>query len=83
MEGANLLDVKRNVLSHSENYAESLKGAVVVGGYNFSKGVDFPSIMASYLSTGFQATNLALAIQIVKEMVICTVRRKRVPFVWF
>lgn len=33
-------------------------------GYDFNKGIDFAALMDSYLTTGFQATNLAKAIQV-------------------
>uniref|UniRef100_A0A915BY67 deoxyhypusine synthase n=1 Tax=Parascaris univalens TaxID=6257 RepID=A0A915BY67_PARUN len=37
-------------------------------GYDFNKGIDFAALMDSYLTTGFQATNLAKAIQIINDM---------------
>jgi len=39
-----------------------------IGGYDFNKGVNYGKIIDSYSSTGFQATNLAKAIEIIKEM---------------
>ena len=40
----------------------------VVTGYDFNSGVDYERLMASFLTTGFQATNLGLAVQVVRDM---------------
>lgn len=70
MDESILSEVKRNVLSRSEDTANSDHSCkVTVEGYNFSHGVDYSSLFKSYMSTGFQATNLAVAIEIVREMV--------------
>lgn len=42
--------------------------SVKVAGYDFNGGVDYGLLMKSYLSTGYQATNLGHAINIVNEM---------------
>jgi deoxyhypusine synthase len=42
-----------------------------VRGYDFNAGVDRGALVASMLQTGFQATNLALAIEQVRRMVRC------------
>lgn len=39
-----------------------------VVGYDFNQGLDYERLLQSYLTTGFQATNLALAVQRVNEM---------------
>ncbi|KAK5971045.1 putative deoxyhypusine synthase, partial [Trichostrongylus colubriformis] len=44
------------------------RDAPVIRGYDFNDGVDFSKLMASYLSTGFQATHLAKAIKEVNAM---------------
>ena len=41
----------------------------VVNGYDFNQGIDYDRILQSYLTTGFQATNFALAVQQVNQMV--------------
>lgn len=41
----------------------------IVAGYDFNEGVDYERLLQSYLTTGFQATNLALAVQQVRLMV--------------
>jgi len=41
---------------------------LTIGGYDFNKGVDFGKLIDNFSSTGFQATNLAKAIEIIKEM---------------
>nr|CAG4640944.1 EOG090X07TT [Eulimnadia texana] len=40
-----------------------------VKGYDWSKGVDYHAILASYLTTGFQATNFGLAVQEINKMI--------------
>jgi deoxyhypusine synthase len=44
-------------------------GTPRVRGYDFNAGVDRGALVASMLQTGFQATNLALAIEQVRRMV--------------
>lgn len=44
------------------------KGTVVKG-YDFNKGVDYSKILASYATTGFQATHLSKAIAITRTMI--------------
>lgn len=54
---------KKNLLRKSEE----VKG-LAIEGYDFDKGVDWERIIDSYASTGFQATHLARAINIINEM---------------
>ena len=54
------------VLVGSERMADD---AVRVRGYDFNAGVDHSALLASLLQTGFQATNLGLAIDQVRRMV--------------
>ncbi len=56
-------DAKESIFKKSE----ILKG-VKIEGYNFSNGVDVKKIIESYKSTGFQASNLGKAIEIIKKM---------------
>ncbi|VDM24631.1 unnamed protein product [Toxocara canis] len=39
-----------------------------IRGYDFNNGIDFGALMDSYLTTGFQATSLAKAIQTINAM---------------
>src|SRR3989338_8159105 len=55
---------RKNVLRKSQ---ES-KG-IAVKGYDFNNGVDYKGIVESYARTGFQATNLSQAIELVNEMI--------------
>lgn len=55
---------RKNLLRKSE---ES-KG-IAVRGYDFNKGVNHKEIVSSFKSTGFQATHLSKAIEIVNEMI--------------
>lgn len=41
---------------------------ITIKGYDFNNGVDWEKIIGSFSSTGFQATHLARAIEIIKEM---------------
>lgn len=43
---------------------------VVVRGYDWSKGNDVRAILDSYKTTGFQATNFGLAVDVINEMVM-------------
>jgi deoxyhypusine synthase len=52
-----------NVLRESEEPARP-----AVQGYDFNKGVDYDKILDSYATTGFQATHLAKAIDIINRM---------------
>ena len=40
-----------------------------IGGYDFNLGVDYEKIINSYASIGLQASNLHMAIRIIKEMI--------------
>jgi len=40
-----------------------------IKGYDFNEGIDFSALLASYKFTGFQASNLALAIEEINRMV--------------
>jgi len=54
---------KEHILKKSEEVSsESIKG------YDFNKQFDFDSFLKSYKTTGFQATNLAKAVEIIKKM---------------
>jgi deoxyhypusine synthase len=64
MKNTEKLDIARkNILRESEE----IKG-LGIKGYDFNKGIDWEKIIASYAQTGFQATNLAKAIEIIKKM---------------
>lgn len=41
-----------------------------IKGYDFNQGVDFQAVLKSYLTTGFQASRLGLAIQEINHMVM-------------
>ena len=43
---------------------------VEVKGYDFNNGVDYHSLLKSFHTTGFQATNFALAVDEINKMVI-------------
>lgn len=52
--------------------SESLEGKrPKIEGYDFNKGVDYSQLIRSMVSTGFQASNLGEAIEIVNQMVRC------------
>ena len=40
-----------------------------IKGYDLNKGVDFAAMLDSYMSTGFQATNFAKAVDEINRMV--------------
>ena len=45
--------------------------AVKVKGYDFNEGIDYHKLLQSYVTSGFQATNVGLAIEEIKKMVCC------------
>ena len=55
---------RRNLLRGSEE-ASGTK----IEGYDFDKGVDYPKILESFSSTGFQASLFAKAVKIVNKMI--------------
>ncbi|XP_008242439.1 PREDICTED: deoxyhypusine synthase [Prunus mume] len=57
--------------AHSSAFRESedLEGqSSEIEGYDFNQGIDYPRLLSSMLSTGFQASNLGDAIQVVNQM---------------
>lgn len=57
--------------------SESLEGKCdKIEGYDFNQGVNYPKLLRSMLTTGFQASNLGEAIDVVNQMV----REVKVPF---
>jgi deoxyhypusine synthase len=55
---------KKNLLRKSDEAS----GAIIKG-YDFNKGIDYDKILDSFSTTGFQASNLAKAIEIVNKMI--------------
>lgn len=47
--------------------SHDVKG-IEIKGYDFEKGLDFDRFLENYMSTGFQATNVARAIDVIKKM---------------
>lgn len=45
------------------------EGSVTVRGYDFNKGVDYSALLATYKTSGFQATNFGLAVEEINKMV--------------
>lgn len=51
--------------------SENLDGnCLQIEGYDFNRGVDYRQLLRSMLNTGFQASNLGDAIQVVNQMVL-------------
>lgn len=42
-----------------------------VRGYDFSNGVNYHDVLKTYLNSGFQATNFALAVAEINKMIAC------------
>src|SRR3989344_6552570 len=55
---------KKNILRTSKNEVKSFD----IKGYDFNNGLDYDKLIDSYITTGFKATNLAKAIDIIKKM---------------
>jgi len=64
MKNNNIEIAKKNILRDSFKP----KDFIAIKGYNFDSGLDYNAILDSFLATGFQATNLAKAIEIIKQM---------------
>lgn len=63
----NIMDsVREVVFKQSENLEDS---CTKIEGYDFNQGVNYHQLLSSMLSTGFQASNLGEAIQVVNQMV--------------
>lgn len=45
-----------------------------VHGYNFSDGLNYEKLFSSFKTTGFQATNFALAVEEINKMIECKLR---------
>lgn len=56
---------RKNLLRKSED----VKG-IAVKGYDFNQGVDYEEVVKSYASTGFQATELSKAVEVVNAMIV-------------
>ncbi|KAF5774092.1 putative deoxyhypusine synthase [Helianthus annuus] len=68
-EAAGLIKNLRSVVFKE---SENLQGVYTkINSYDFNHGVYYPHLLKSFVSTGFQASNLAEAIHIVNQMV-CT-----------
>nr|CAG28993.1 deoxyhypusine synthase [Heliotropium indicum] len=61
-----LASIRSVVLKQSENLEAS--SATKIQGYDFNRGVNYPDLLKSLSSTGFQASNLGDAIQVVNQM---------------
>lgn len=67
MEDDLIASVHSTVFKESEN----LEGKrSEIRGYDFNEGLDYSRLFSSMLTTGFQATHLGEAIQVVNQMVI-------------
>ena len=67
----NTVDSSKKELGAKENVlkkANTLEGWPEIRGYNFEEEFNFERFMKSYLNTGFQATCLGQAIEIIKNM---------------
>ncbi|CAK8998878.1 Deoxyhypusine synthase (DHS) [Durusdinium trenchii] len=58
--------------------SEELSSPHVVG-YDFNQGVDYEALLQSYMTTGFQATNLGKAIQEIEQMLDWSLADEPVP----
>lgn len=67
------------VLKSSQPLPEGVN--VQVRGYDFNKGIDFDQLMASYASTGFQATHFGRAVDVINAMV--SLQQVQIMFLFF
>ncbi|KAI3409642.1 uncharacterized protein J3R85_019028 [Psidium guajava] len=60
--------------------SETLEGKCIkIEGYDFNRGVDYNQLMRSMVSTGFQASNLGDAIEVVNEMLDWRLSDETIP----
>ncbi|MEK6855309.1 MAG: deoxyhypusine synthase [Nanoarchaeota archaeon] len=62
------MDKEKTIRDNVFRESEEIDG-ISVKGYDFNEGVDYGKIVESFSSTGFQATHLSKAIEIVNEMI--------------
>lgn len=67
MKENNFLDSVRSVVFKESETLEGL--STKIEGYDFNRGVNYSELLNSMVSTGFQASNLGDAIQVVNQMV--------------
>ncbi|HLC32310.1 MAG TPA: deoxyhypusine synthase [Candidatus Nanoarchaeia archaeon] len=60
----NLKEGKKNVIRESQEP----KSYTAIRGYEFNNGINYEKILDSFFTTGFQATHLAQAIELIKKM---------------
>jgi deoxyhypusine synthase len=66
MDTKKKLDIaKKNILRSPTKKTDA---KIAIEGYDFNKGLNYSKLLDSYFSTGFQATNLAEAVKIIKKM---------------
>ncbi|XP_018800545.1 PREDICTED: probable deoxyhypusine synthase [Bactrocera latifrons] len=56
-------------MSVGPDIAKEAENTPIVRGYDWNQGIDYSKLFESYVNTGFQATNLALAIREINLMV--------------
>lgn len=62
-------DIMASVHSTVFKESETLEGKCIkIEGYDFNQGVDYSRLLKSFISTGFQASNLGEAIEVVNQM---------------
>ncbi len=57
--------ISRKVILKPSEEVEGIK----IKGYDFNKGIDYENIIDSYSSTGFQASHLGIAINLIEKMI--------------
>jgi len=58
----------RKAKAHAFKKSKEYDDAIAIKGYDFSQPFDFDKFLASYMSTGCQASHLGIAIEIIKKM---------------
>jgi len=64
----NLEELKKKSVQYAPKKCLSLEGYPEIAGYDFEQGLNFEKFLQAYARTGFQATNLAQGMEIVKAM---------------
>ncbi len=65
---SNLSEKEKLIRKYVVRESEQINGLTEIHGYDFNKGLDYEKIVDSFSTTGYQATNLGNAINIVNQM---------------
>ncbi|VDN05611.1 unnamed protein product [Thelazia callipaeda] len=69
MQNCDYKDAQQAALFVLQKSSLSLENRIEIKGYDFNKGIDYEALLNSYMSTGFQASHFAQAVEQINEMI--------------